>query len=130
MSLSITYWGLAAFLCLKSFVYVPHFRFASHLLAEQLIRVVSWPDSLCPIPNRPGVDRERPNKACHGRGFGTHQIYFGRQGTRCRRTTQDGRFRPGVSGALKEENALEDAAAGRETLCRGSDVTWSSCQRL
>ena len=49
MSLSITCWGLAAVLCLQLFVYVPHFRFASHLLAEQLIRVVSWPDSLCPI---------------------------------------------------------------------------------
>ena len=49
----ITCWGLAAVLCLlKSFVYVPHFRFTSHLLAEQLIRVVSWPDSLCPTPGR------------------------------------------------------------------------------
>ena len=28
-------------MCLKSFVYVPHFRFASHLLAEQLIGRVS-----------------------------------------------------------------------------------------
>ena len=53
MSLSITCCGLAAVLCLlKSFVYVPHFRFASHLLAEQLIRVVSWPDSLCPYFGR------------------------------------------------------------------------------
>ena len=53
MSLSITCWGLAAVLCLlKSFVYVPHFRFASHLLAEQLIRVVTWPDSLCPTHGR------------------------------------------------------------------------------
>ena len=40
--------------------------------------------------NRPGVDRERPNKACHGRGFGTHQIDFGRQGTRCRKTAEYG----------------------------------------
>ena len=47
MSLSITCWGLAAVLCLfKSFVYVPHFRFASHLLAEQQSGFLA--DSLCP----------------------------------------------------------------------------------
>ena len=79
MSLSITCWGLAAVLCLfKSFVYVPHFGFTSHLLAEQLIRVVSWPDSLC------------PTNAFHGRGFGTHQIDFGRRGTLCRQTADIG----------------------------------------
>ena len=116
MSLSITCWGLAAVLCLlKLFVYVPHFRFASHLLAQQLIRVVYWPDSLCPTHGRfkmlnrtyPRVDRERPNKACHGRRFGTHQIEFGRQGTLRRPTNEDGRFRPGVSGPLEGEAIYE-----------------------